>query len=361
MHVALKKLYMSMLVSMLVLVTTVVTTYAWASISDYASTERFEIGLNNDEFSDYAILISLDGVNFSEFLDPVDIKREILKNKNIHSEIANLPDSSIESLFKDLEMHPVSTQRIGNELGAFISLDDIKPGFKYDFNGVETEVASRAYFEFDLYLTFDYVGEGAVNDDVLNQKHSVYLANIEEMITSTTKGVALSGPFEFENYFPGEEFEFNVKVNAASATRLALSKYDVVDRGNVAAYDGVKPSDLTIYQGGSSTPTVDEDGVYSFGGLMPEGDNLAFVEYNRLHDPISTSLLNEFINNRGKEIAFGEATDRWVVTEADGLTVNKMIKFTVCMWIEGFDADCFHVIGDSSVSLNLTFSSSSED
>ena len=51
MHVALKKLYMSMLVSMLVLVTTVVTTYAWASISDYASTERFEIGLNNDEFS----------------------------------------------------------------------------------------------------------------------------------------------------------------------------------------------------------------------------------------------------------------------------------------------------------------------
>jgi len=31
------------------------------------------------------------------------------------------------------------------------------------------------------------------------------------------------------------------------------------------------------------------------------------------------------------------------------------------MWIEGFDADCFHVIGDSNVSLNLTFSSSSED
>ena len=361
MHVALKKLYMSMLVSMLVLVTTVVTTYAWASISDYASTERFEIGLNNDEFSDYAILISLDGVNFSEFLDPVDIKREILMNKNIHSEIANLPDSSIESLFRDLEMHSVSTQRKGNELGAFISLDDIKPGFKYDFNGVESEVASRAYFEFDLYLTFDYVGDGTVNDDVLNRKHSIYLANIEEMITGTKRSVALSHSFEFENYFPGEEFEFNVKVNAASATRLALSKYDVVDRGDVAAYDGVKPSDLTIYQGGSSTPTVNEDGVYSFGGLMPEGDNLAFVEYNRLHDPISTSLLNEFINNRGKEIAFGEATDRWVVTEADGLTVNKMIKFTVCMWIEGFDADCFHVIGDSSVSLNLTFSSSKED
>ena len=259
-------------------------------------------------------------------------------------------------------MHPVSTQRKGNELGSFISLDDIVPGFVYEYNAIETEAASRAYFEFDLYLTFDYVGDGVVNAYFLNKKHSIYLANIEEMIVSTNQTATLSRVFEFENYFPGISFEHNVTVNAASATRLALSKYDVVDRGDVAAYDGVKPSNLTIYQGGTSTPTVDEDGVYSFGGLMPEGDNLAFVEYNNIHNPeISTSLLDEFINNRGEEIAFGEATDRWVVIQEDGLTVNKMIKFKVCMWIEGFDADCFHVIGDSSVSLNLTFSSSSED
>ena len=281
MQVALRKLYMSILASMLVLITTVVTTYAWAGISNYASTERFEIGLEN-EYSDYALLISVDGVNFSESLDPIDIKREILKNMNISSEIENLPNSSIENLFRDLGMHSVSTQRKGNELGAFISLDDITPSFKYNFDAVETEVASKSYFEFDLYLTLDYVGDGEVNDTVLNKYHSIALTNAEELITSKTKSVALSDEFEHANYFPGVKFLHNVTVNAASATRVALSKYEVVDRGSVDSYNGVKPSNLTIYQGGSATPTVN-DNVYSFGGLMPALDNLAFVEYNRLH------------------------------------------------------------------------------
>ena len=361
MRKAMRKIYMSILASMLVLVTSVVTTYAWANLSQYTSTERFEIGLEN-EYSDYAILISLDGVNFSETLNPTDIKREILKNMNIHSEIDNLQDASIESIFADLGMHPVSTKREGNVLGSFFNLDDITPNFKYDFNASENEVTNQAHFEFDLYLTFDYVGDGTVNDTITNMCHSIYLSNIEEMITSNVRSVALSHEFEFENYFDGEKFEFDVKVNAASATRLALSKYEVVDRGNVSAYDGVLPTDLTIYQGGTATPTVDENGVYSFGGLMPEKDNLAFMQYNKLYNnAISVDLLNEFINNRGEEVAFGDATDRWVVSGNDGLTINKMIKFKVQVWIEGFDADCFHVIGDMPISLNLTFSSSKED
>ena len=49
MRKAMRKVYMSILASMLVLVTTVVTTYAWANLSQYTSTERFEIGLENAE------------------------------------------------------------------------------------------------------------------------------------------------------------------------------------------------------------------------------------------------------------------------------------------------------------------------
>ena len=111
MQVALRKLYMSILACMLVLVTTVVTTFAWSVISDYASTERFEISLENDELRYFSLLISLDGVNFTDVLDITEIKKYILMKMYPMSKYDELTAFSINKMFDSLNLDPVSTQR----------------------------------------------------------------------------------------------------------------------------------------------------------------------------------------------------------------------------------------------------------
>lgn len=354
MHVIMRKLYMSILASMLVLITTVVTTYAWAGIQDRATTEKFHINLDKNPEADYSLQISLDGINFSEFLSSIDIKRSILKNMEYSSEIDDLDDDNIVEIFEDLRLHSVSTQRKGNELGSFVYLEDIKePGYQYDFYAEESLTAKRSHFEFDLYLSYKYKddSQGAT---VINKKHSIYLANTNQILTGEDKTVSLSNPFQFKNHFPGIIFN-SVTVNSASAARVAMFIYPTVDKGNVRDYDGVFAKSLTIYQGGTSTPSF-YNGAYSFGGLLTAEDNIGFLQYNELHRPIiSDQLLDNFIINRGDEIPLASVSDKWIITEDDGLTVEKMIKIKIIMWVEGFDADCFKVISNLPIDLNLTF------
>ena len=357
MQVALRKLYMRILACMLVLVTTVVTTFAWAGISDYASTERFEISLENDELRDFSLLISLDGVNFTDVLDITEIKKYILMKMYPMSKYDELTAFSINKMFDSLNLDPVSTQRKENNLGPFVNLEMVKQrGFKYSFDATESELVRKSYFDFDIYLCYEYTG-GQVNDTILNSKHSILLNKINNILEGKKKNNRLSNDFMFKNYFQGTVFR-NVKVNSASAARVALSKFPVVDKGKPANYENVSPTNLIIFQGGTAEPSHN-DGVYSFGGLMPAEDNLAFVEYNRMNDDyvISNRILEDFISNRGEEISIVDSSSRWIVNQNDGLTVDKMIKFNVKMWVEGFDADCFSVINNTPLTLSLNFSS----
>ena len=140
-----------------------------------------------------------------------------------------------------------------------------------------------------------------------------------------------------------------------------MSIYPVVDKGDVSQYEGISPKSLTIFQGGTALPTV-VNNVYSFGGMLPERDNIGFLQYNELHRPvISSSLLDDFIDNRGEEVSIESDVDSWIITKDDGLTIEKMVKIKIQMWIEGFDADCFRVIGNLSIDLNLTFASTSSE
>lgn len=358
---AMRKLYMSILVCMLVLVTTVVTTYAWAGILVYSTSEMFFVDLADDVESDFKIKISTDGINFKDDLSAADIKRSILKNMEYYSEIDHFSDEQIEKVFEGIELHSLSTQIKDNKLGSFVYLQDIvKYGFDYKFDSIESEEARKSHFDFDIYLAFEYKDMDNINDSILNTNHNIYLSNISNMLVGDVQTVTLSNPFVFDNYFNGQVFE-RVTVNSASAGRVALSKYPIVDKGNPSLYDDVDPVDLTIYQGGTALPTV-EDGVYSFGGMLQERDNIGFLQYNELHRPIiSTSMLNEFIDNRGNEISIVDNPNgSWIVNVNEGLTIEKMVKFNVQMWIEGFDADCFEAINRMPIELNLTFSSTYE-
>lgn len=354
-----RKMYFSILTSILVLVVSVTTTYAWAGILSYSSTEQFIIHLDKIDHADFSIMISLDGKNFSEGISMADLRRNILENMDI--DCSRYSDSVVNDLFSKIVMNPVSMQKTGLQTGPFVCLEDITDNTQFDYkNVVESSRAKKSYFNFDLYLSFDYTGaHDQATEELLNDSHSVLLSNANRLVVGPTKSIQLSKPYQFQDYFNQEKIS-KTTVNVASAARVALTKYEVVDRGHPE--DAKNVSDLIIYQGGTATPTKEAD-VYSFGGIMDSKNNLAFTEYNNINvKKISEDTLNDFYQNRCKDeledaISFSELDEgHWFIEKEDGLNTKTMMKINVKMWIEGFDGDCFNVIGHSPFTLNLVFS-----
>ncbi|MDE6013967.1 MAG: hypothetical protein K2G50_03365, partial [Anaeroplasmataceae bacterium] len=197
-----RKTYLSIFTSILVLIVSITTTYAWAGILSYSSTEQFTINLEKIEHSDYSLLISLDGVHFSEGISMVQLRRTILSNMDV--DCSNLSDTVVNDVFSKLVMNPVSMQQNGNEIGPFVCLEDITGVSKFNYASVvnESEKAKKSYFNFDLYLSFDYTGSKEfVSEEVINDSQSVMLSNISNLLVGPTKGIQLSRPYQFQDYF----------------------------------------------------------------------------------------------------------------------------------------------------------------
>ena len=77
-----KKLYISVLTSILVLLTTVATTFAWIGVFANSTFEQFDIGIRVSNLDEYNIDISLDGINFSKdgIIEGVELQKQILLN-----------------------------------------------------------------------------------------------------------------------------------------------------------------------------------------------------------------------------------------------------------------------------------------
>ena len=76
-----KKLYISVLTSILVLLTTVATTFAWVGVFANSTFEKFDFAIRSNDLKEYSIEISLDGVNFYDSINFDDIKEQLLLNK----------------------------------------------------------------------------------------------------------------------------------------------------------------------------------------------------------------------------------------------------------------------------------------
>ena len=75
-----KKLYISVLTSILVLLTTVATTFAWVGVFANSTFESFDIDIRASKLDEYSLEISSDGVNFSDSISFDSLKKQILMN-----------------------------------------------------------------------------------------------------------------------------------------------------------------------------------------------------------------------------------------------------------------------------------------
>ena len=366
------KLYLSIALVVLSLLTMVATTYAWVGLLTSTTFDEFTINLQkNDspEASEYGVEVSLDGIEFADTIDQTKLRRVVLNNLGYN--VTNFNDNRVDEVIRQHRMDQVTTTRFGNRIGKF-------------HNMISEETSN--YFWFDLYLAVYKIGVKVedMTEEESNKKLDLYL---RDYILSSSTPTNTSGIYEYTLFnsvtYPtanplgndilgnpggialGSTIDGKVKLDISNSCRLALEKYVPADKGHPEHYtdgtiSGDIHSDLLIYQNGSINPTYNPyTGVYDFGGILPDGYNFAREYFNSLHVDNLLGSVPEAAINRGDLVYNDDGYVNHVIDSTDNVTIKKMARFRVFFWFEGWDSDCFDIIDSKVVTLNLQFSTKS--
>ena len=375
-----KKIIISLLTSVVVLITMIATTFAWVGIFTYASASNFQMNLKIQETkANYYLTISGNGEKgtFGESVPTIELEKQILKNRNSSQEysayIDGQDENSIETIFSKLTLTPLTTTVSNNQLTSFQAVDYKKTSYleMKDTNG---------YYKFDLYFSVD-TKEG-INLETTEINAPILMTELDETLVGTL------AKYNFSNGNPFVNLEDNPKtsllksmpntyeVNSANAMRFAFEVYDPINIDDTYDDDAV-PSDLKIYQGGTQEPSLSDDGSYCLGGILEEDRNTALKEILVIRPYLKDSIYigkKEYYQeclsnaiNRGTndlEITNDNKTVRTKATDAElesgnflgvhaGMQTKQ--KVSVYFWCEGWDSDCLIGIDSKPVTLNLTF------
>lgn len=396
-RVVIRKMYMSILATMLVLLTSIATTFAWVGMLTTATFGGFEMNLKTIDFdSPYFLTISsidsTDRNDYGSSVARIDIQKQIMDNIPTigYSTIDENDANAVNAYFnRAVKLTPVTTSVEGNHLGKFYDMPYLR-----EKKTLLSE--SYGYYKFDIYLSVDAV---AGIQDTTEINANVFIENIADSIKGTlsTSSLINGNPFIDSSYIPSTTYDplnllpiFNASsltINSESAARIAFEIYDPI-----ALTDTYQPTDtpseLRIYQGGTKTPSVSNN-VYSFGGILPEEYNLAIQELNKAYgfdltlsnaklesnDSYYLGAYNRFLNDTDRELIDTLENKRlwtkpntlsgtnYLGVHKDTITnesVQTKMKITVYFWFEGFDADCFDFINRKNVTIDLAFSTDKE-
>ena len=288
-----KKLYFSVLTSILVLLTTVATTFAWVGVFANSTFENFTFDVHASKLRDYNIVLSLTGDedSFSSTINFDDIKKTILKNIG-YTDSQLSSKEKINALFVNHRIEQCTTVPVLNSTNdKIVKLGDFK-AIKASYDGLFEN--TKNYYCFDLYITVDKATDVNQTSDFLLD---VFLS--ENMLSGNVRTKTLYNPFTYDENFVnplisnpipnlnitpiiGGQTLNSVKVDSASAARVAFEKYKVVDRGHPEQYNSTSsPISTIIYQDSYEYPYIDNDtGVTNLGAILDDEINLATGYWN---------------------------------------------------------------------------------
>lgn len=348
-----RKLLLSVSILILLIGTVAATTYAWVGFYKYGIFEQFEINVEASNTNDYGIEISLTGEKntFGPSIEGIDLKKSILINLGYKESQLN-SEAEIIRLFNRINLEQCSVEPQNNELK--------------DFYDRENKITNK-YFKFDLYISA-YKTDGSTDDSDFNL--DVYLS--DGILTGfkdksrLTNNVSYPSDYIYpllpgetiNNAKPGKEFSDLVATNSSYATRLALQKYEVVEKFDTITETNA--SDLIIYHVGSEEPIYEQESdCYSFGGILPTQKNFAHMAYNSTLNSWHRYDVPEWAINRGDVLYKDNGIANHVINsnvESEKVGISNMMKITIYFWFEGWDSDCFAAIDSNPVTINLNFS-----
>ena len=386
-----KKLYISVLTSILVLLTTVATTFAWVGVFANSTFENFTFDVHASKLRDYNIVLSLTGDedSFSSTISFDDIKKTILKNIG-YTDSQLSSKEKINALFVNHRIEQCTTVPVLNSTNdKIVKLGDFK-AIKASYDGLFEN--TKNYYCFDLYITVDKATDINQSSDFLLD---VFLS--QNMLSGNARTKTLYNPFTYDENFinpliaspipnmnitpiVGGQTMNSVKVDSASAARVAFEKYKVVDRGHPEQYNSTSsPISTIIYQDSYEYPYIDNDtGVTNLGAILDDEINLATGYWNSfewrfvhqqifklsLNDPEHIAIKNtRSVNGSVPDVVLSKETNHLIdsTVESEQISTSKMMKIKVYFWFEGWDADCMGAINNSIVNINLGFMTNKDD
>ena len=372
-----KKLYISILTSIVVLMTTIATTFAWVGVFANGTFDAFDFSVKASSLKEYGVEISATGEEgtFSDTIDGYSIKKQILANWGYKP--STLEDEDYVSYtFSRLNMHqctnlPILDGTNIKKLGQFKTIENM---------------ATKNYFKFDIYVSsIQFYESSTISTYLLD----LYLG--DGLLTGGYKTYEPSTPVKYDESFVnplinlspnltkingGDSISF-VTSSSASACRVAFEKYRVVNKYAPNEYtSNEEPISTVIYSTDKyNYPTYNETSqYYEFGGILPDESNFAILNYNQADYRYSQNGIKkvhmdqDIYNIRGvtgsnPDLILSSNTNQLVnsANENEQINLHQMMKITCYFWIEGWDSDCINTLNQNPITLNITLNTVPED
>lgn len=319
-----KRVYISIMTLILLLVASITSSYAWIQLNNVGFIKKISLDIAGGD----GMSISLDGSTFKSRLSSLEVKEAVLR-KCDPNYTPGMSENEINALFNRFEFAPLTTED-----------DPLTPENELfnTFHAIDDSTAERKYLALDVF----------VNTNVTEYPIEVYFAR-SEMVTAVAKPANLFTSLPATNLpscFGTEPLPTDIKVSAANAVRVGVVTYDIMDSDNLTTSPNVR--DKKIYSIGSDVPSLNND-IYNFGGINASY-NANLIYYDM--------MLNKDISANKPTNRNDELLDCQNIISSDaGLVKDKIAKMTIYVWLEGWDADCFNAVASQTMNIELKFAS----
>ncbi|MBE6137888.1 MAG: hypothetical protein E7176_05780 [Erysipelotrichaceae bacterium] len=321
------KLILSIVMIAFTAITLVSTTYAWFSSNVEAWFDDFDLEIQNVD----GLLASIDGVNYYSEIDEAKLKKAVVAKfdgLDIIEDNEVLTNSYVNDRFSKLELAPVSTSDLVN----FTTVDNACT----KANGYYQPRTADAY----SYLSFDLYLKVQTSKGKANKNYNIsFVGNSDESRVSDIKSgetsVKLSNEAATQDatYNPGDI----IKVDPKDSMRIGIIHDDATK---------------TIYEPYSGLGSYALDG--NTDSEYDPNKNAMFTYFNNSHNTKLQALDNldvykNTVKSFDNDVVFGTCVPNATNTDYEA------IKLTVCIWIEGYDADYFVGVDNDIASFYLSF------
>ena len=313
-----RKLIMSIMTSILIMISIVTSTYAFIVVNKNVQVEDINFNIASQE----GILISTDGINFSTGIGYDEIKKAIFDKTGVVYDNASYDGVTLKQQNGNIVYDEASEPLfVHDKLEASSNSNE--------FTHTYEDAAKSEYVAFDLYFTATSTSTSSTRpsyDIVLTDNCS---------IKGTTKTITLANSLSTMDgdYVSGDQLD----VNVADAMRIGVltdSYFEIyepnIGLGSYAIQNGkddiINPNKNAMYTYYNNT-----NGLSKFTYAAEDGEAF-FTNY-------------EFGNESIGQLVFDNQNNKY-----------NVIKTTIYVWLDGWDADYFMGVPTDNVKINLEFS-----
>lgn len=346
-----KKIFLSIMSLLLLVITFATTTYAWFEINSSASVEGFDFQVNSGE----GFLVSIDGINYYNDLDAQKIKQAIvvgydptrykIENEKVvyYDTGISISDEDVDDILNNILLLPrTSTDGIEiKDLYNAPSNSNEGSFMQFSIYFRTTSLEESDNMDYDIYLATEDI---TLDDGTILPKTSIISdpTNVSLEAQMTTTG-GLKNPGDDIQVYSANAMRMSIEDTSLETTKATI--YELTNSMDLGSY----ATDYDMVNDNSAITDIEKQ---ELNNLYNCNNNAMFTYYNNLRPYAQlTPLAYANVPNTIRDFNSDTIPSITNVKSGNGA---KLVTFR--FWLEGWDADCFDGL-DKSIKVKLSFTS----